>query len=353
MLRKLINEGGSLYTLKFFFLRLIFTSTIGIVSSLVIFCSIFGFENLKLIDRTFYTHIIIIYFFISEGVVLIHYYLNKKYPSIDDFFKRFGRQIVFSIIWFLIVFLTAFLQNKSQIENKEHAISIFILFLSFGALFVYILTLDLLSAKIVLGYKDAIKRIENLKRDKLKLAYQSLQDQINPHFLFNNLTVLISEIKYNQDNAVKFTEKLADVYRYVLASKDKMVIKLEEEVNFAKAFIFLHQTRLGDGLKIITHEEKILKDMQIPPLSIQTLIENAIKHNITDIKKPLTIEIYPEGDKVCVKNNLQPKTTTYSTNTGLKNLIKRYSLLGNYEVQILKEEDYFLVKIPIIKSYSC
>lgn len=353
MLRKLINTGGSLYTLKSFLLRFIFTSTIGVVSSLIIFTSIFGLETLKLIERDFYVHIVIIYTLISEGVVFIHYLLDKKYPSIDDLFKRFGRQIFFSILWFLIVFITAFIFNKKEIENKEHALSIFLLFIAFGALFVYIMTLDLISLKIILGYREAEKNIEQLKREKLRLAYQSLQDQINPHFLFNNLSVLISEIQYNQKNAVEFTEKLADVYRYVLDSNDKMLVDLEKEVDFAEAFIFLHQTRLGDGLRIIIGKKEDMVSKKIPPLCIQSLIENAIKHNITDIKCPLTIEVYGEGDKVCVKNNLQPKSTTYSTNTGLKNLKKRYSILGDYDIEIIKDNEYFLVKIPIINKYCC
>lgn len=353
MLRKLINVGGSLYTFKSFLMRFVTTCAVGIISSLIILIGLYGWKELKLIDHTFFFTISIVYLFISEGVVLIHYLLDKKYPDFKDLYKRFGRQITFSIIWFLIVFITSFLLKHEEVGNEAEVFRVFLFFVAFGTVFVYIMTLDLLSVKVIIGYREAEKNIEKLKREKLRLAYQSLADQINPHFLFNNLSVLISEIQYNQKNAVEFTQKLANVYRYVLDTKDKIIVDLKSEADIAKAYIFLHKTRLGDGLNIIIDEEKDMKNMMIPPLSIQTLIENAIKHNITDVDKPLTIEIYGEGDKVCVKNNLQHKKCTYSTNTGLDNLKKRYNILGDYEVEIIKSDDYFLVKLPIIDKDKC
>lgn len=353
MLKKLINAGGSLYTFKSFLYRFIGTSAIGIISSMLIITSLFGWKELLLLDKDFYITVIIVYLCISEGVVFIHYLLDKKYPDFKDLYKRFGRQITFSICWFFLVFAISFFVHIEEKATEAEAFRAFILFIAFGTVFVYILTLDLLAVKIIIGYREAEKNIETLKREKLKLAYQSLQDQINPHFLFNNLSVLISEIQYNQDNAVEFTQKLANVYRYVLDNRDKIIVDLKSEADFVKAFIFLHKTRLGDGINIIIEEGDDMRNMMVPPLSVQTLIENAIKHNITDVDRPLTIEVYGEEDKVCVKNNLQPKACTYSTNTGLTNLKKRYGILGDYEVEVIKGEDYFLVKIPIIDKDKC
>ncbi len=350
MLRKIISTKASLYSLKSLLTRFLATSTIGIVSSTMIIVGLYGSSQIMTIGFKFYCIIIFTYQCISEGIVFIHYLLDKKYPNFNDLYKRFGKQITYSIIWFLIVFISSFLLKRKGLGNNTETFRTFLFFVAFGAFFVYIMTLDLLSVKVIIGYRKAEKNIERLKREKLILAYQSLADQVNPHFLFNNLSVLISEIQYNQKNAVEFTQRLSNIYRYVLDIKDKIIVDLQNEANIARDYIFLHKTRLGDGLKVVFPENTNMENMVIPPLALQTLIENAIKHNITDANKPLTIELYCENSNICVKNNLQPKKCSYSTNTGLSNLKKRYSILGNYKLEIIKTESHFLVKVPILSK---
>lgn len=187
-----------------------------------------------------------------------------------------------------------------------------------------------------------------MKREKLEMDYNSLQDQLNPHFLFNNLSVLKSLIIYNPEVAVGFTENFTDVYRYVLQSKNKRLVKLKEEFDFMKAYYALHKERLGEGLLLeydISQEEL---DKEIAPLTVQLLIENAIKHNIVCKETPLKLRVVVGNDHLIVINNLNLRTASYSTKTGLGNLVRRYEMLTDKEVVIQYNEEMFEVKVPLL-----
>jgi LytS/YehU family sensor histidine kinase len=187
-----------------------------------------------------------------------------------------------------------------------------------------------------------------MKREKLEMDYNSLQDQINPHFLFNNLSVLKSLIIYNQKSAVKFTEDFTDVYRYVLQSKDKRLVDIKDELAFIDAYLGLHKERLGDGLQIKFLISIDVTDLKIAPLTLQLLVENAIKHNIALKDSPLQINILAEDNYLEVRNNVQLRTTSYSTKTGLDNLLKRYEFLTKQKISIDANAEEFIVRIPLL-----
>jgi LytS/YehU family sensor histidine kinase len=191
---------------------------------------------------------------------------------------------------------------------------------------------------------------ERLKQDKLKLDYFALQDQINPHFLFNNLSTLIAIIQTDQKLAVRFAENFSDVYRYVLQSAEVYWVNLGDEVEFIKACFALHQERLGDGLRFNIDIPAEYFSFSIPPLSLQILVENAIKHNCATLKNPLKIDIFVRNNRLVVVNNLNPRNSSYSTKTGLQNLRKRYALLTEKVPVMTKTENEFIVEIPLIQS---
>jgi len=289
---------------------------------------------------------------ISEGIIFIDYLLDKFTPY-QPRRSRSIFQLLTGVVWMILVVGVAVryyipdfkMLPPEEVEVVSRAI---LLNLFFGASMVFVLTLGILNHKTMAKFRDSIKEIEQLKQEKLMLDYQALQDQLNPHFLFNNLSVLISEIQYNPDNAVKMTEQLSKVYRYVMNSRDLIVVELKRELDFALSFFFLQKTRIGDGVELNLQIPDHAKGLKLPPLSLQTLIENAIKHNIADLKRPLVIDVYLENTCLVVKNNYQPKTTTYSTQTGLGNLKKRYYLLGEDEMQVTHSEEEFIVKIPLM-----
>ncbi|WP_163325697.1 sensor histidine kinase [Draconibacterium mangrovi] len=217
-----------------------------------------------------------------------------------------------------------------------------------GLVFVQMVANSLTIARFTQKWFDTQEQIAEMKREKLRMDYNSLQDQLNPHFLFNNLSVLKSLIIYNPDVAVEFTENFTDVYRYVLQSKEKRLVKLGEELDFMKAYCALHKERLGEGLNVTTHVENDNKDREIAPLTGQLLIENAIKHNITSRETPLRIKVYLEGDYLVVSNSLNRREASYSTKTGLRNLVRRYEILTEKEIVVQYDENWFEVKVPLL-----
>jgi two-component system LytT family sensor kinase len=179
--------------------------------------------------------------------------------------------------------------------------------------------------------------------------FETLKNQIDPHFLFNSLNVLSSLIEENPENAQRFTTSLSKIYRYVLDQKDKELVPLKEELNFAKTYMKLLSMRFENSLTYSLPDTPIDEDAKVVPLSLQLLLENTIKHNIVSDMQPLHITITMEGDYLLVSNNLQKKEVLQSgSGVGLKNIVSRYSILTKKPVIVDADEANFLVKIPIL-----
>ena len=177
--------------------------------------------------------------------------------------------------------------------------------------------------------------------------FESLKNQLDPHFLFNSLNVLSSLIDENPNLAQRFTSSMSKIYRYVLEQKDKELVTVEEELDFAKTYCELLKTRFEDSVNF----EVEVKDKKgfVVPLSLQLLLENCIKHNFATSAKPLIIKIYSENGNLIVENNLQAREQVKEREgIGLSNIVQRYSLITNRNVFIEKSEDYFKVKIPLL-----
>jgi sensor histidine kinase YesM len=200
------------------------------------------------------------------------------------------------------------------------------------------------------AWKNEVIESEKIKREALSLQYQVLQNQINPHFLFNSLNVLDSLIDLDTEKAKGFNRQLSMFYRDLLQFKDHDIITLKREIEFVKRYIYLQQIRFGDALHVeFAANEKI--EGQVIPLTLQALVENAIKHNEISQANPLKIVIAISDDyELIVENNLQPKPQLEKTSgTGLQNLAGRYSFLTGKEMKISKNEGYFRVSLPLIK----
>lgn len=179
--------------------------------------------------------------------------------------------------------------------------------------------------------------------------YESLKSQLDPHFLFNSLNVLTSLIGENPKQAEKFTTKLSKVYRYVLEQKNKDLIGLDEELQFAKTYMELLKMRFENAITFQIPEKASNPDLKIIPLSLQLLLENTIKHNIVSEEQPLNVIITEENGYLKVVNNFNPKTTVEkSTKVGLKNIIDRYQLITLKKVFIEKTNQQFIIKLPLL-----
>ena len=179
--------------------------------------------------------------------------------------------------------------------------------------------------------------------------FESLKNQIDPHFLFNSLNVLNSLIEENPENAQKFTTSLSRIYRYVLEQKDKELVSVEEELAFARTYMDLLSMRFENSLFYEVPKTLVKPEARVVPLSLQLLLENAIKHNTVSESKPLHIRIYEEGNYLVVENNFQKKEVLNPRRgVGLANIINRYHIVTNRKVVIDQNSDNFKVKLPIL-----
>ncbi len=198
-------------------------------------------------------------------------------------------------------------------------------------------------------FKTGLIKNEELQRKNTQAQLEALKNQVNPHFLFNSLNTLVSVIPEDTETAVKFAENLSSVYRYILEIRDKELITLKEELDCIKAYQYLLSIRFGDHIKFEFNNMHNLNGQHIVPLSIQMLMENAVKHNVISQSRPLSISINLEDDTLKVCNNLQIKTNNVnSTGVGLKNIEQRYKLLVNKEIKIDKSNGIFCVSLPIL-----
>lgn len=179
--------------------------------------------------------------------------------------------------------------------------------------------------------------------------FESLKNQLDPHFLFNSLNVLSALIDENPDQAQRFTASMSKIYRYVLEQKDKELVTVEEELDFAKTYCNLLKTRFEDSVNFEFQVDEKEKKSFVVPLSLQLLLENCIKHNFATSQKPLNIKIFSLNGYLFIENNLQQREQVKeSAGIGLSNIVQRYSLLTKQNVFIEKSEDFFRVKIPIL-----
>ncbi|WP_299887687.1 2TM domain-containing protein [uncultured Lacinutrix sp.] len=179
--------------------------------------------------------------------------------------------------------------------------------------------------------------------------FDALKNQLDPHFLFNSLNVLTSLIEENPDSAQKFTTSLSKVYRYVLEQKNKDLVTVDEELQFAKTYMSLLKMRFEDSIVFDIPEHASNPDSKVVPLSLQLLLENAVKHNIVTANKPLHIKIYERDGQLIVENNLQTKQVVKkSSGVGLDNIRQRYKLLTNRQVSIIEDKTNFKVSIPML-----
>lgn len=195
---------------------------------------------------------------------------------------------------------------------------------------------------------EAEKKLAIIEKEKIQYQYETLKAQINPHFLFNSLNVLSSLAYSDAEKTNLFAKKLSGVYRYLLLTNNRPTVTLKEELAFLESYVFLEKIRFEDTLFIEIGENDLYGNRQIVPVSLQLLVENAIKHNIATLKSPLIIRIDVTDDGVTVSNNLQLRSSVDKGGVGLRNLQKQYAL-NDKEIDIVEDGAEFMVKLPFIE----
>lgn len=283
---------------------------------------------------------------------IVFIYLDKKFVSERFSLKRMvvGFVASFIVTLFVIFLLRIFIEviiegntfenywNNEKLSNYVFAfVMTFIVLLSFYTFYIY------------KAYNENKIKEQKIIAGTANAKFESLKNQIDPHFLFNSLNVLSSLIEENPENAQRFTTSLSKIYRYVLEQKDKELVSVEEELKFAKTYMNLLKMRFENSLFYELPETISIPEAKVVPLSLQLLLENTVKHNVVSEQRPLHIRIFIEGDYLVIQNDFQKKEVLQDRQgVGLQNIINRYGIITNRKVLIEQNESTFTVKIPIL-----
>lgn len=292
----------------------------------------------------------------SFSIGFVNTYLNFKldqYFIKDKFSKaRIISNIVLSfLITIIIIFLLRIFEEvivegrsfKDYISKEKPENFIVAMVITF------IIILSIYLFHFYKAYKENQLKEQKIIAGTANAQFESLKNQIDPHFLFNSLNVLSSLIEENPENAQRFTTSLSKIYRYVLEQKDKELVTVQEELAFAKTYMNLLKMRFENSITFELPVHLELEDAKVVPLSLQLLLENTIKHNVVSEKKPLHITIYIKDNYLVVENNLQKKEVLQDRKgVGLQNIVSRYAILSERKVLIDDSKETFAVYLPIL-----
>jgi two-component system, LytTR family, sensor kinase len=197
-------------------------------------------------------------------------------------------------------------------------------------------------------YRKSLSEVERFRKENAEYQFEMLKLQLNPHFLFNSLNTLSSLVHEDPSKSAEFIRRLSDVYRYVLENRNKELVSLREEMEFIRSFTFLQELRFHGMIFFQFEVSEQVLDRKIAPMTMQLLVENAVKHNVASRKLPLQISIISGENEISVMNNLQPKDEAPGTGVGLKNIASRYAFLSERKIEIIKKDHLFKVIIPLI-----
>lgn len=314
--------------------------------------------NPKTIENYFYGLLIcLVYsFFLGISNAFINKFLSEKYSWTEETKKRTIYGVIVTVIVNVIVsYLCGYLNFVviQQVATTEEFFSSKYGFTNWFTINIALLASAFLHAKSFMEEWKKASRKEVIEQKLIAKSanaqFESLKNQLDPHFLFNSLNVLSSLIDENPNQAQRFTASMSKIYRYVLEQKDKELVTVEEEIDFAKVYCELLKTRFEDSVNFeFKVKDSDLKSFVVP-LSLQLLLENCIKHNFATSSKPLNITIYSENGYLFIENNMQQREQVKdSAGIGLSNIVQRYSLLTKTNVFIEKSNEFFRVKIPIL-----
>lgn len=288
---------------------------------------------------------------LSLGNIWLFEYLNKTSPWHIKPRKRAIVGIILSVFLTLTILIVLNLIDGWVIGEKVNLewIRMNRLFYLVGFIITIIVTITLHA----IGFFREVQKEKvlntQLQKEKLSIELNALRTQVNPHFLFNSFNVLSGLIDEDQDKAQKFLTRLSSIYRYILEQKSDPLATVKEELQFASNYLNLQKMRFEESIDLHVDVEDSAMDRQIPSLSLQMLLENAVKHNGFDIDHPLHISITSQNQYLEVKNNVTARSTISSGNgIGLKNISENYRLYNMQDILIDIDDNYFKVKLPLI-----
>ena len=324
---------------------------LGIAIAITLFFKIvfFRIDEFLQMDLLFILVIILIIWLGNEA---INKGLNSKYNWIENVKKRLIIQSILSVLFtsitlfILMYFLHQLRFGDGQIVNRK-MVEIF----PPAILFTFALLAVKIGSEFFSALKNSLIEIEKYKTESANAQLQNLKNQLNPHFLFNNLSVLTSLVYKNQDRAAYFINELAKVYRYVLETKNSELVSLNEELAFLGHYIYLQKIRFEDSISFEIEIEENKKSAYLLPMCLQMLVENTIQHNETSQANPLKVLIYTENNSLVIENTILSRSNvSESTKTGIKNIKQRYSFFTDEKVIISNNGKIFKIFLPLIQK---
>jgi len=326
---------------------------------------ILGFVVDFLISGSFFRHGNLLEALVNSGISLTYSTLNwltmrsiiialrKNYPTIKDNKKRIPLILLFIVISVITIdaignTILGLIFNESYNHPLRSKIILPVIVVSTMTMAIYE------AIYYYIQLKKSIRDEEEAKRTMVQAQLDALRNQAQPHFFFNTLNTLRDIIDQNtKEEAKEFVNRLSEVYRFILESGNANLITLSEELRFAEAYLHIQKERFGDNLQVQWKIEENVKGHFIIPMSLQLLLENAVKHNVVSKTVPLQVSVSVENGFLVVHNKMRPKSTQLpTTGLGLQNIERRYALVAETEITITKDDGHFTVKLPLLPSKS-
>lgn len=347
----LVNSNMLNYSSKEKLIGWIIVPPIAVVMNMALFGNAYFQTTANFIFPTLITTAVIWVVYILCGMIAI--ILQNRYPGYRDTFRRIGISLL-AFVGITIVATTVLFYGYDYINlaGLQVRMSRYLVVLLVGIACNILATSLNEGASFFEKWRKLVDESEQLKKVNLQSQLEGLKGQVNPHFLFNSLNSLSSLIGDDPDKAEKFLDEMSKVYRYLLRTNEEGLTTLEAEMQFIYSYFHLLKTRYGDGLELETIIDPRYNAYQIPPLTLQMLVENAVKHNMILKNSPLKILIMTTNSgRLVVSNNLQRKDRMVSSNkVGLTNIVNKYRLMKQEEISVRDDGKEFAVVVPLIQN---
>lgn len=287
---------------------------------------------------------------IWNGSMLIIQYSINRYSMFREMLKLILFQVSALTVYVFLVELgeivTVQYLLKISLTGAEKLAMVFV-----SLIMTFMISAIYASVSFFIQWKENLLRAQALEKANLEARYDTLRNQVNPHFLFNSLNTLMVLVG-DHPVATRYVESMSEIMRYMLQSRDKEVVLLRDELNIAMKYIFIQQNRFGDKLTVSFEVPEQYFHYAIPPLALQMLLENALKHNVCSTEHPLHVQVYiSDNQYVVVENNIRPKIDKEpSTGVGLENIRNRYIHLSGRDIQMSKGNGKFIVMLPLFEK---
>lgn len=296
---------------------------------------------------------IIMTFIVWEGNMIIDTLMNKWFPWTGSAVKRIFAQFPFSLVYssiatYILMQLYHILLTH-ELPLKDDPVTLTAVLMAILAT-VVLLSIEL-GIQFFQNWKVTLVEVQHHRELSLQAQLESLRTQVNPHFLFNNLSVLSSLVYDNQEKAVDFIQHLGKVYHYLLEVRSTELVDVESELQFIYAYNYLLQIRFDKAIIIEVKKHPDCCKRTLPPLALQMVIENCTKHNVATVSEPLKIQITCMPESITVENNIQLKSAPSSNSgTGLENIKSRYKYLSNKNITVKSDQNWFVVELPLLPA---